>query len=508
MSYARRYAKQGDHEVSAAALNTVVVVNRLYVKAKGKTFFSQVLILDNPLVNDGFINNTLELCRQHLRAGVSSGDEQQIELTLKTITMLIGVYTEIDYSTERASKTHAHLAANYLYEGVKSVIPHNMPDVLMEGVRLMGKSAHLFLTCDEPNSIATLAENIAVIACLGSSNEIFRPVTLTAMEQLASLMFSVIRTNSYDIHFAITQLRDDITMAVKFFLKVPDPPMQRVHSSFLAPYYSGTTSQAFLSWLREFVNELLKTNHEDEAANTTIRNIETWADGLFQAQKEILLLAIEKRSGFTFDIIHWIVSVTEMLLTLSNSLSCDDHTRDELRKHAEWLIYVIDWIPDDEETITFVETYRPSEILFEASMKAHFRGCSDLAQEIQNILINWAFKGGNYQTGWGTLEQSIYALSTLVLSIGDQQNVDSLKQKLSDRLSKKFSPSQDIKDQAARGIRRKAATLYRNRHGFETQMIQYQMNKLDQTVLSSLLMDLANLLSPETSNEAINTDFI
>lgn len=55
VSFARRYAEQGDHEVSAAALNAIIAINAAYVQAKGITFFASNPMLDNPLVTDGFI---------------------------------------------------------------------------------------------------------------------------------------------------------------------------------------------------------------------------------------------------------------------------------------------------------------------------------------------------------------------------------------------------------------------------------------------------------------------
>src|SRR5690606_20231005 len=36
MSFARRYAEQGDHEVSGAALNAVIGINAAYIESKGK----------------------------------------------------------------------------------------------------------------------------------------------------------------------------------------------------------------------------------------------------------------------------------------------------------------------------------------------------------------------------------------------------------------------------------------------------------------------------------------
>lgn len=506
MSYAQRFAEQGDHEVSFAALKSVVAINQSYVKAKGKTFFAPVLMCDNPMVNDGFINNTLELLRQHLRTGVTRGDEQQIEQTLQTLAMLTAVYIEIDYAYDHAYKTHAQLAVGYLSDGVKSIVAHDMPDVLMEGVRLMGNSAHLFLSSGEPNSMVATAENIAVLACVGCANEKFRPVTLTAIEQLAKLTFNLIRSNSHDIHYAIEQLRQNIAMVAKLFLKVPDTPLQSIHSTFLSPYFSGTTTQAFLAWQRELVNALSDAKEGDGAANKIVRNIACWSNQLYLSLKELLLLAIEKRSGFTFDVIHWIASMTEILLALSNADVCDDHSRDELRKDALWLIYVIDWIPGDEETVKYVETYQITTVLFESAMDPHSRDCPDMPLKIQKLISNWAFKAGKYQTGWATLEQSIYALVTLALTTGGQQNFNIFKQQIEARFSQDTAISQEIRDKAARDIRRTAASLNRH-HGFETRSVKYHMSQLDHDTLRNCLVEVANILSPGTVDEPVSTIF-
>ena len=79
VSFSRRYAEQGDYEVSEFALNAILAINAAYIKAKGKTFFSDNYLIDNPFVSDGFINDTLEHLRQNVQIGVSRSDEQQIE---------------------------------------------------------------------------------------------------------------------------------------------------------------------------------------------------------------------------------------------------------------------------------------------------------------------------------------------------------------------------------------------------------------------------------------------
>jgi multisubunit Na+/H+ antiporter MnhB subunit len=98
ISIARRYAERGDHEVSESALSALVAINAGYVKAKGKTFFTTTPFIDNPLVTDAFINDTLEHLRQYTRAGIGRRDEEQIEQAFRALASLVGTYLSIDYS--------------------------------------------------------------------------------------------------------------------------------------------------------------------------------------------------------------------------------------------------------------------------------------------------------------------------------------------------------------------------------------------------------------------------
>jgi hypothetical protein len=203
MSFARRYAEQGDYEVSGAALNAVVGINAAYIDSKGKTFYADSPFVENPFSSDGFINDTLEHLRQNVQSGIARRDEQQIEQTLQAMAALVRVYLGIDYSSPYASKSHAQLAAGYLASAVQAVVPHGMADVLLEGQRLMGQSAQYLLAHGDPNDIATLSEKIALIACTGCAKEDYRPVTMEGMAQLANLTFDLLRSGSRDIHFAV-----------------------------------------------------------------------------------------------------------------------------------------------------------------------------------------------------------------------------------------------------------------------------------------------------------------
>lgn len=492
MSFARRYAEQGDYEVSGAALNAVVGINAAYIESKGKTFYANNPFVENPFSSDGFINDTLEHLRQNSQSGIARGDEQQIEQTLQAMAALVRVYLGIDYSSPYASKSHAQIAAGYLASAVQGVVPHGMADVLLEGQRLMGQSAQYLLANGDPNDIATLSEKIALIACTGCAKEDYRPVTMEGMAQLANLTFDLLRFGSRDIHFAVGEVRRDVALVAKLFLNVPDTPLSSSHSTFLGPYYSSTSMQSLRSRLTALANAISEAPPDNTDAKSVIRNIERWADGLYQTEKELLLEAVKAKSHFAFDMIHWITGVTEILLAVSNAPACDHHSQEELRKHARWLIATLTWIPDDKETVTFVENFRMTETLFEAAMDARNRGCDDIAKEIGESLLSWTFKGGKYQTGWGVLERGLCGLAAFAVNGGDEE-ISLLRTAVVSRLTGASAPEQDIRDRTAREILDRVANLHRNGHW--SSQIEIEIAKSDHVKLRQILEEIAFALS-------------
>lgn len=498
MSFARRYAEQGDYEVSGAALNSVVGINAAYIDSKGKTFYANNPFVDNPLSSDSFFNDTLEHLRQNAQSGIARRDEQQIEQTLQAMAALVRVYLGIDYSSPYASKSHAQLAAGYLASAVQAVVPHGMADVLLEGQRLMGQSAQYLLAHGDPNDIATLSEKIALIACTGCAKEDYRPVTMEGMTQLANLTFDLLRSGSRDIHFAVGEVRRDVALVSKLFLNVPDTPLSNSHSTFLGPYYSSTSMQSLRSRLTALANAISEAQPDNTDAQSVIRNIERWADGLYQTEKELLLEAVKAKSHFAFDMIHWITGVTEILLAVSNAPACDHHSQEELRKHARWLIATLTWIPDDKDTVTFVENFQMTETLFEAAVNARNRGCDEIAREIGESLASWTFKGGRYQTGWGVLERGLCGLAAFAVHGGDEE-ISLLRTAVVSRLTGMSAPEQEIRDRAAGEILERAANLYGQGHW--SSRIEMAIAQSDHAKLRPLLEEIAFALSPGTANK-------
>ncbi|MEZ8233948.1 hypothetical protein AB4179_01070 [Vibrio lentus] len=492
ITYSRRHAEQGDHEVSRVALNGIVAINAFYIKTKGKTFFPNSPFIDNPLASDSFLTNTLEHLRQNVQVGVSRKDEQFIEQNLHSLLKLTQLYLSIEYGEEYDPRSHAHLVSGYLTGAVESVVPHDMADVLIEGVSVLGSAARLIVVHDKPEYIASISEKIALIACTGTVNKNYQPVSQVAVKQLATLTFELLRSKSWEVRYAVKEVRDDVKLIADMYLKIPDSPLTRVHSSSLAPYYSGTSNDTLMAWLSELVNALSMADADDENAQRVVHHLEEWADGLYQTEKEVLLQAIEKRSQLTFDLIHWVVHTTKLLLAVSCSDICDDHHRDKLRKSASWLISVLSWIPDDEGTIKYIETYRIADNIFESAVDAHKRGCDIEALEIRSLLLSWTRKVGKYQTGWASLETACCGLAclNLILEFSDEK----LFTDIDAYISMNDAPNFDIRSRAASGLHKKADNF---RSGYGHSNIDMAMVHADQSRLSILLHGIAERLCSE-----------
>lgn len=481
--------------MSGAALRVVVGINAAYIDCRGKTFYANNALIENPFSSDGFINDTLEHLRQNVQSGIARRDEQQIEQTLQAMTALVGVYLRIDYSSPYASKSHAKLASAYLAGSVQAVVPHNMADVLLEGQRLMGRSSQQLLGHGDPSDVVMLSEKIALVACAGCAKEDYRPVTMEGMAQFASLTIDLLRSDCHDVHFAAGRIRRDVAHVSKFFLNVPDTPPSSIHSTYLGPYYSSTSMQSLPSRLAELANAIAGAPPDNTVVKKLIRNIERWADGLYDTVRELLSQAITMRSSFTFDIIHWIAHVTEVLLAVSCAPACDHRSREELRKHARWLIATLNSVPGDKETVIFVENFQMTEILFEAAVKARNRGCSEVAKDIQQMLASWAFKGGRFQTGWDVLERGLCGLAAMAVSGGGEE-ISLLRTTVSSGLAGNLAPEQAVRDQTARMLLERATNLHsesRWSSPIETAVAQAERGKL-----RPLLEEIAFALSSST----------
>ncbi|HCD7745622.1 TPA: hypothetical protein ND538_001397 [Serratia marcescens] len=495
ISYAKRFAEQGDYEVTEYAFECIMRVNAAYCSAKHGTFVGKNPFLDIPDATDGFINTSLELMRQTMQTALVKGDERLAENTLRGISSLYGVYLMIEYPGREKSKHHASLAARYMESAVESVAPHNKPDLMMEGIRLMGKSAIVALDYTEPTEIISLAGKIAMLSSVGVISKNYQPVTLTAFEQLAEITYQLLIKGKHDIRYPIEKLRSNVTESAKRFLETQDSPLNSLHQYTLGPYFSSTSFSSFRSKLTALVNQLIEAPADNLRAGEIIANIETWADQLYASQKELLLLSVHKRSSFIFDVISWAVVVSELLNALSNAPSCTPYLKDELRKHANLLISTLSWLPDEQESVAFAENFSLTENLFEAALSGFNRDCIEFYENCKQLLIGWAKKGGRYESGWGILDKSVQGLIALVINERSDAAVAGLKSQFQVMLGSDNAPTQEERTRAATRLVKSISSI--RRHTYMHSRIDYMLSKLKYADVSKLIYEFAEILAPD-----------
>lgn len=123
------------------------------------------------------------------------------------------------------------------------------------------------------------------------------------------------------------------------------------------------------------------------------------------------------------------------------------------------MISVLSLVPDDTDTVRFVENFQMTETLFTSARDAYRRHCPEIAMEIVDILVSWMFKGGRFETGWGVPERSVYGLAILALVGEDEGAIPRLREKIGERLAAGGLPDQEVRDHSARSIRGRAETL-------------------------------------------------
>ena len=493
MSFARLYAERGDYEISRTATDVVVAINAAYIDAKGKTFFASRAFVEDYLSHDGLVGETLELARQNVQMGIRRRDERQLEQTLGMMAELIRLYLSIDYSSPWAAKSDAYIAAGYLGSAVEAVLPHHMTDVLLQGQRLMGRSAQLFIASGSASDIATLGEKIAAVSYSGCARNDYWPVTMEGMTQFANLTVDLLCLKTPDRHYLFEKLRGHVTSVSKLFLKVIDTSPASIHARCLGPYYSPASSESLRTRMAMLAHALCAKERDHKHARTIIQNIGQWADGLFIDARELLLAAILERSSFTFDMIKWVTDVTEILLVVAGAPACDVHSRKDLQKHAQWLIATLDWVPHDEEAVKFVASFQLADTLLESAAKARELGFDEVAQEIGRYLLSWTFKGGRYETGWGVLERGLCGVAAFAVVSGAAQ-VDALKRDIESHLQGDRAPAPEILRDSARRIRRRATRLHEEGHW--SSAIDSAVAQCDHGLLAPLLKEIAeNLLA-------------
>lgn len=501
IAFSRRFAERGDHEVADVALNAILAINATYVRVKARTFFAQHPMIDNPLVTDSFINTTLEHLRQNVQIAIGRRDERAISQNVRALAGLTQLYLTIDYGGVHHAKTHSLLAAGYLSDAIQGIAPHNFPDRLMEGVRLLGTAANAFIATRQFTDVASFGGYIATIGAVGVARTDHKPVLSTAVDELAKITFNLVRVKEGEVRFALSEIKKNLSLLALMCLATPDGQFGTGHSFYLASYYSGTTHQGLLSWLHDLVNALIEAKEDDAAVSSVLDNLALFSEDLYRTEKEIMLASIKAKSSFTLDIIHWISSVSILLWAAAGAETCDDDTKEELQKHGLWLASVLSWIPHEPDAVEVIERYRLADTLFNLAFEAYRRvGPGPVADRVNKLQLSWAIGAAAHGAHWGSLDQSLCGIAVMALWRGDSEAMLAALTKAITEAKKQ--PEQELLDRAARELRRRSERLWEERHTLSH--IGSAMAAADHGKLEPLLKSIADVISPGTAEEGID----
>jgi len=486
ISFVCQYAEKGDYEVVEIALDAIVNINDAYIQAKGKTFFSTNGLSLTPLNYDLFIDYTLEILRRNVLIGISRGDERHITEIYIALQKVFQNLLKIDYSTERASNTYADIAVGYLAESIIDVIPHNMPNVVLDGTRRLSETAKFMINQTDIDriTIEIIINKITSIIDRMLKKEQYQAVILDGVKQLKDVTLALIVSKHRDNDYLFQVIREKISVLTIRSLQTSDP-------SILYYYYSFNLD-CLPSGLSLLVNKLVGAKEDNEFAKVITDHISQWADGLFLPMEDIFLTAIKYRSSYTFEICTWIFTVTKILCVASNAPACEDMTKESLRKSALKLILRVSSIPDDEKTIDFIENKSQiTKEIFEMAKFAHDCSCEDISEEVRKILLSWTFKAGKYLNNHGILGNACFYLAKL--DIMWRKNESSLINEVKSRLKEENAPGQEVCFYAYKRLNEHLRRI-KNWTSLSPVDELYQMNKDDKTKLTLLVQEIAEIL--------------
>lgn len=486
IAYNRRYGEQGDYEVAEQALNALVVINALYVQAKGRTFFSYAWMVENPLVDDAVITRSLESLRQRAKTALTASDERQMELTLRGFAQLFRVYERIEYQKQSQSKTHAMLATQYLVGAVQDVVRQGFPDVSMEGTRLLGQIG-VALAEESPTQVTTVTNAVSLVGCIAARKDLV--VSMTATRQLAAIELAVLKGRRDDVRFALQECRRSIHTLALVVLQTPDEGFASGHGAWLAPYFGSTDSGSFVHNLVNLANTL-QDIEDDTHRERICGHVAEWADRQFDFIKTLFEPAVTKGSSLTIHLLHWIEMISQALLLTASHASAG--RKAELEKHALRLVSVLSWAPTDKNAAHRLESNSFGDVCFRVAQGAARFDATEVCERAQAIIIRWAMEVGQEANGWGSLARGMLAAAAIQLwcELGDSSAM-AAKVETARLKAKPLNPEQMFRE--AEHLREEADKY---RDGYSHSDAESALARSDPAQVREMLHAIADVLDP------------
>ena len=418
VSFSRRYSELGDHEMSSAALETLIRLNADYISLKDATFFAQNPFFDNKLSADVVITETLEHLRQNIQVGLSRGDEQLVSQSLRSFNGLAMLYLAINYADENESKSHAQLAVAYLRSAALKVVPHKLTDVLMESVRLIGNATSALIAHDRTAHSTLSIQDLAKISAIGFAQEDFRPVTVEGMKSLSDINLSLLASRHSDVGYISNDVHTTLSTLVDICLKFPDKALGSGHQNYFTHYYSERDFDTQIVRIKHLANSVIGADGENEDARQVIGNLIRWCERLSDNHRHVVTKCFTAKSSLYFDVLHFAAELGNILVGLRNAPACPEHYKVELQRTACRQLAAAGNFTSDKDTLVFCENWKFTDTVFEAGCTGLERDCREYTDTAEKILFRWAGCNGNFKETREAFSKSLLALCVLQLEQG------------------------------------------------------------------------------------------
>lgn len=355
-AYAKKLIEKNDYDTSKTALKSIVKINAIYVEVN----------------NQAFIENTLEEIRQNIQDGLARNDEIFIKDNFEILKDLHFCYSGRDRG----------LAYFYLIEGVKNSISHNIPDVLLAGIRLLSKVAQKEIIDGKSETIRSILKIISDLACYGIIDKKLDSITKDALHVLATITIKLLESKEQDTNFITEEME-------QFLYKIGKTQIES-HSDFENMYYFMISNE-----LINFTNSLINQefNENKQTFIKIIKHIEKWSDNIRWENRELFKLALEHNSSFVHQLINFISNVSRCLMALSTLELIDNKLSSKLSGNAQDLISIFTFIKEDKNTIMLLEMASFTDTIFKLAVDSYNCDLIDITFEIRDILLSVGFRG-------------------------------------------------------------------------------------------------------------------
>lgn len=382
-AYAKKLIEKNDYDTSKIALKSIVSINSMYVEVKNQTFVRR-RAFSNPLIsNDKFIEDTLEEIRQNIQNGLAKNDERFISDNFKTLKELHYIYSNIQYINTSGERFASSLASFYLIQGVETSISHNIPDVLLVGIRLLSEITQKEIIDRESETIDTMLKLMTDLSCRGIIDKKLEPIAKSALAELSTITIQLLLSKEPNINFITKEMN-------QFLYKIGETQIKSLDTSY-SLYYSKLSNE-----LIDFTNTLMKQDFNESNQQQIIKiikNIEKWSDSIRWENRKLFKLALEHNSNFVRQLIDFISNVSRCLMALSTLEIVDKDLSSKLSENALGLMSIFSFIRENENTIMLLERVHFTDTIFKLAIDSYNYNLTEIAQKVRKILLSVGFRG-------------------------------------------------------------------------------------------------------------------